>query len=542
MANNVLFILTDQERHFSQPVPGLSLPGREQLASEGVTFDRHYIASTVCTSSRSVIYTGQHMPTTRMFDNATFPFVDSLSPSMPTMGTRFRRAGYVTAYKGKWHLTTEFGPTAEPRQRHENQMERYGFGDWNPRGDIIADPWDGYRNDLSIAAASVEWLRTTGTRLQRKGTPWLLAVNLVNPHDIMYYDTDLPGEPVQAAGPTLMTPHPAPEHHNYAPTYPLAPIPDSWRQPIDDEGRPRAHAEYQAVMSHVLGPVPPDQARWERFRDYYFNCLAEVDRKIKFLLEELEALGMIDSTVVVLTSDHGEMQGAHGLRGKGGNAYEESIHVPLVIRTPDSWRGARCSAVTSHVDLLPTLAGLAGLPSSTTSQVTAGLPGRDASPLVNDVGSGIDSVRDGAIFAASNAIFLDGEFVGRVVELRDQGRSPEEIMAELIAPNLSNRCFIRTVIDGRYKLSRYFAPLEHHRATTVDELFDRNDVELYDLTDDPNEMRNLATEGRDHRSIAEELNKKLTHLLDVEIGVHEDGRYLPAVPGMSWAVPEMVNV
>ena len=57
-----------------------------------------------------------------------------------------RRAGYVTAYKGKWHLTREFEPTAEPNQRREHHMERYGFGDWNPRGDVTGDPRDGYRN------------------------------------------------------------------------------------------------------------------------------------------------------------------------------------------------------------------------------------------------------------------------------------------------------------------------------------------------------------------------------------------------------------
>ena len=62
------------------------------------------------------------------------------------------------------------------------------------------------------------------------------------------------------------------------------------------------------------------------------------------------------------------------------------------------------------------------------------------------------------------------------------------------------------------------------------------------LAEDPNEMRNLAAEGSDHLSIVEELNKKLTHLLDAEIGVHDDGRYLPSVPGMSWAAPDLTNV
>ena len=542
MANNILFILTDQERYFPEPVPGLSLPARERLASEGVSFERHYIASTVCTSSRAVIYTGLHMPVTRMFDNANFPFVDSMSPGLPTMGTRFRRAGYTTAYKGKWHLTHDLPSEIDSSHRQENRMEQYGFSDWNPGGDIIADPWDGYRRDLSTTAAAAEWLRTRGAGSNNNGEPWLLAVNLVNPHDVMYFSTDLPGQPVQTAQSTLMKPHPAPEHDNYRVTYPRAPIPASWRQAIDAEGRPRAHAEYQLVMSHVLGAVPAEQWRWERFRDYYLNCLAEVDRKIEFLLDELEALGMHDSTVVVLTSDHGEMQGAHGLRGKGGNAYEESIHVPLTIRAPGGRRGARCHAVTSHVDLIPTLAGLADVSSRAMRNIIADLPGKDASAMVLDEAAAGERLRPGAVFAASNIIFQDGEFVGRVMELRDLGRSSEQIRAELIAPNLSNRCFIRTMFDGRHKLSRYFSPLEHHRATSIEELLDRNDVELFDLIEDPEEMRNLAVDAPGRAPLLEELNKKLTYLLDTEIGAYDDGRYLPAVPGMSWAAPDLVNV
>jgi len=543
MANNVVFILTDQERFFPDTVRGLSMPGRERLAAEGVSFDSHYIASTLCTSSRSVIYTGQHMPVTRMFDNVTFPFVNSLDPEIPTMGTLFRRAGYQTAYKGKWHLTSEFEPSPEMVRLQTDRMERYGFSDWNRAGDITGDPWDGYQTDLTTAAAASEWLRAKGTRLTAAKTPWLLAVNLVNPHDAMYFDTDLPERPVQTAQDTLMDVRPAPDHGNYRTTYPNSPIPPSWNQPINDEGRPPAHAEYQEVMAHVLGPVPPEHDRWERFRDYYFNCLAEVDRKIEFLLDELDTLGLMDSTVVVMTSDHGEMQGAHGLRGKGGNAYEESVHVPLLIRAPTGPRGSRCRAVTSHVDLIPTLLGLADLPASTSTPLTHGLPGHDASAIVKEPSaSEVDRIRPGALFAASNAIFLDGTFVGRLMELRALGYSQEQIQAELGAPDLGKRGMIRSVIDGRYKLTRYFAPLQHHRPTTVDELRGRNDIELFDLADDPNEMSNLAAEGTRHRALLETMNDKLTHLLDSEIGIHEDGRYLPAVPGMNWAIDDFTNI
>ncbi len=103
---NILFILVDQERYFKEHPKELEIPGRRRLMDMGVTFTNHYIASAVCTSSRSVIYSGQHMPVTGMFDNVNFPFVPSLTTNLPTIGTMMRQLGYYTAYKGKWHLAS----------------------------------------------------------------------------------------------------------------------------------------------------------------------------------------------------------------------------------------------------------------------------------------------------------------------------------------------------------------------------------------------------------------------------------------------------
>ncbi len=100
---NILFLLTDQERFFR---PGelpadYSLPAHERLMGRGTTFTNHRIASCVCTSSRSVIYTGQHIQHTKMFDNTNFPWMGSLSPDIKTVGHMLREAGYYTAHKGK---------------------------------------------------------------------------------------------------------------------------------------------------------------------------------------------------------------------------------------------------------------------------------------------------------------------------------------------------------------------------------------------------------------------------------------------------------
>ena len=100
---NVLFLLTDQERYIpasDMPV-GYSLPAHERLAREGVEFENHQIASNVCTPSRAVIYTGQHIQNNGMFDNCDFPWTDDLSTEIDTLGDMLRREGYYTAYKGK---------------------------------------------------------------------------------------------------------------------------------------------------------------------------------------------------------------------------------------------------------------------------------------------------------------------------------------------------------------------------------------------------------------------------------------------------------
>ena len=100
-AYNILFILTDQERQFRAgelPID-FPLPAHERLRSQGTAFVNHTINSCVCTPSRSVIYTGRHIQHTRMFDNTNFPWIQSMSPDLPTVGDLLREAGYYTDRK-----------------------------------------------------------------------------------------------------------------------------------------------------------------------------------------------------------------------------------------------------------------------------------------------------------------------------------------------------------------------------------------------------------------------------------------------------------
>ena len=110
----------------------------------------------------------------------------------------------------------------------------------------------------------------------------------------------------------------------------------------------------------MLGVIPNEDARWSRLNNYYFNCLQDVDSNLVELLDELDALDIADNTIVIFTADHGELGGAHGLVGKGANAYREQNHVPLTVMHPAYAGNKRCAAVTSHVDIATTLISLAG--------------------------------------------------------------------------------------------------------------------------------------------------------------------------------------
>jgi arylsulfatase len=140
---NFLFILTDQKRYFR---PGelprdYVLPAQERLTRTGIVFENHQINSCVGTSSRSVLYTGQHIQQTKMFDNTNFPWISSMSTGIPTIGHMLREAGYYTAYKGKWHLTKEFetvNSLGTPEKIFTKEMHAYGFSDYFGVGDIIA--------------------------------------------------------------------------------------------------------------------------------------------------------------------------------------------------------------------------------------------------------------------------------------------------------------------------------------------------------------------------------------------------------------------
>jgi len=536
---NILFILTDQERFFRPgelPI-GYRLPAHERLMKQGTTFVNHRINSCVCTSSRSVLYTGQHIQHTRMFDNTNFPWIDSMSTEIPTLGDMLRAAGYYSAYKGKWHLTKDFetvNKLGTPTKIFTQEMEDYGFSDYFGVGDIIAHHQGGYLHDGVIAAMATSWLRGKGRELAAEGKPWFLAVNLVNPHDVMFYDTDAPGTSHQ--GPRALT-HVVREPNDplYAKQWRFK-LPANHAQPLDAPGRPPAHRDFLRSHDALVGEIPSEEARWRRRHNYYLNCLRDVDRNIAKVLDELDAAGLTERTIVILTSDHGDMDGAHQLHAKGAVSYREQNNVPLIMAHPAHPGGRQCRAVTSHVDLAPTLVALTGVAPDKRVGIVKGLPGKDFSGvLAAPEGADLDAVRDGVLFNYNMFAYLDGDFLYKAVGHVHQGGNPKQLKDVGIVPDMTKRGAVRMVYDGRHVFARYFSPKQHNRPTTLEDLYRLNDVELYDVEADPLEMRNLAADSKRHRELVVAMNDKLNALIDAEVG-EDRGQMLPGGIDAGWEV------
>ncbi len=356
---NVVLIVTDQERYFREYPQSADLTSRAKIRSAGVSFDNHYNCSNMCTASRSVMYTGQHIQHTGMFDNTNLPWQPDMSTDIPTIGDMMRQLGYYTAYKGKVHLSQALTPEANTDHKlMTDAMEPYGFADFNPTGDHFGRVLGGYTHDTGFGGDAVNWLRAKGARLNQDETPFFLAVNLINPHDVMYFDTDPHGKNEQQTGKLMDPIHRAPDNSVYQAEHDDFPLPANLYQPVTQIGRPRAHYEYHKGWDYLVGAIPDSDAHWTRYKNYYLNCLKDADMQIGAVLDELARQGMWENTVIVFTADHGEMCGGHNLRGKGPFSYEENIHVPMFIVHPEIPGNQSTRAISCHLDLAPTLLSL----------------------------------------------------------------------------------------------------------------------------------------------------------------------------------------
>lgn len=511
---NILLITSDEERYALPQPDGFVLPARQRLQERGTTFDRYYVASTQCSSSRSVIYTGQHMPITEIYDNDNMPFIRPLDPALGTLGSMLRTAGYYCSYQGKWHLSRAYKDPGDSRSSTD-ALEPYGFSEFNDWGDLDGGAWAGLKIDPVIAGQAVKWLRNRAPVVARE-QPWFLAVNFVNPHDVMSYDYG--GRRVVAPPPNLaaaMVVRPPADVPLYSKLWDLE-APATVRD--DLAGAAPAVREYAQAMETMFGPVPDEQS-WRLGLNFYLNCTRDVDRSIELVLDALDASGQADRTVVIFTSDHGEMAGSHGLRQKGNLVYDENFHVPFVISHPDLPGGSRTQALGSAIDLAPTLLDIAGADATTVAERFPNLHGRSLLPALTG-----EHVRDGVLTAVEIITTLDNGFWRSLGE----PDGPERVQAGSLRPDWSKRGFLRGYTDHRYTFGRYFSPLEPNRPHTVEQLLADNDVVLYDRQNDPEEQSNLAVDSA-HRELVTHLMAKLESLIDAEIGT-DNRAWVPERP------------
>ena len=341
-------------------------------------------------------------------------------------------------------------------------MEKYGFSDFTGIGDAVGDTLGGYHTDQFVTATAQAWLRRKGKPMNDDGNPWFMALNLVNPHDVMFYNTDKPGQKVQSEPKPGMPINRAPNDRIYNKKWDV-PLSASRKEKWDKPGRPKAHFEYQKSRKMLVGAVPNEDERWQRLQNYYFNCVTDCDRSLETILTELDNLGLMENTIIMMTADHGELCGAHGMSGKGATAYREQNNVPFIVYHPDMPGGEKCRAVTSHLDLVPSILAMTGADKKQKSEVADKLHGHDVSPLLQSPNEApVDAIRDGALFCYGMWCYMDADWLGKILAA---AKAKEKLTKETAPkPDATKRGNIRTVYDGRYKFSRYFSPVDSPRA------------------------------------------------------------------------------
>lgn len=518
-------------------------PGFMRLRQNAVVMRQHIIGTSACVPSRALIYTGQYGTKTRVLETDSLykygsdPNFPWLHPNaIPTMGDWFRAAGYSTHYFGKWDMSYVDGPGPA-----HGDLNPWGFGDWRMSS---PDAQGGQLNQLGVYRDS-GYVDLVETFLKRQAMnyetaqpdpqPWLCVTSLVNPHDIAsayplsWWMPDTLNQPgVQTASDSTPAARPIPAQgarSNPLPggriQVPLNPLgfpqncftlPETFDE--DLSSKPSCQFDYSYKMGLALKSrrPPPQRSYWSlpiqtqsdpgafgaAFGQFYAYCHTLADAQIARVLRTLDETGLRDDTLVVFLSDHGEYAVAHGgMLEKWHSAYEEILHVPFLVSAP--WLNGSeeiryVDALTSHIDVLPTLLGLAGIDAATVGptipdQTYEPLPGADLSAVINDptqpVLTADQQPREGVLFISDDTIteYLKGEqappaykvYLAEVQALRAQGIA-------LHSGSVTEPCHIRSARTSEWKLVRYFDPA--NRAP--------DQWELYDLVADPVERNNLV--------------------------------------------------
>lgn len=377
---NVLFIFTDQQLRYALGCMGNSnvdTPHLDRLAGKGVLFRRCYSNDPVCGPFRGSLLTGQYTSRCGVTHNGA-----PLPVGTPTFADAFNSAGYATSWVGKWHLGGNGnGPIARELQGGFQRFIGYQCYNGFYKDVCFYDRdgkehrYEGHRTDITTDLAIGQL-----DQLAQGDRPFMLMMSYQAPH-----------YPVQ----------PAPE---YAERYRGREI---IRRPNCREIDPFT----PTISPYSPRPVEndPDFQRYGNNLDEYirlYNAMCtQIDANVGRLIAALERLGVADSTMVVFTSDHGDMQGSHGLKNKC-LPHEESAGIPLVIHVPGLPGGRVTNGLVSGIDLMPTcleLAGIDPLPSVDGQSIAPylrGETGKTCEAVFSERGDWCMIVKDGWKLAA----------------------------------------------------------------------------------------------------------------------------------------------
>jgi arylsulfatase len=452
---NLLFIYTDEQAFNTLATYGnrqIQMPNLNRLAEESMVFDQAYVTQPVCTPSRSSLLSGLYPHSTGCTANDV-----NLRAETRCLPEMIGEGKYATGHFGKWHLGDEVfaqhgfdewvsiedgynvryseGRDASAKSSYYHYLINQGLTPEN--GEVFKR---GECARLTEECGKPAYLAREASRFIRsnQGRPFVLYVNFLEPHMPYYSPRDDQYDPSSIPLPPNFANEPGPD------------------QPL----KARLLRELYWRTGHSGLPLQTEDD-WRRMIAHYWGLCSLVDTHAGTILDTLHDCRLDDNTIVVFTSDHGDMMGGHRLLTKCV-MYQEAIRVPLLIRLPGQHNAKRVPGPVSQIDLVPTLLDLLGQPlpghlqgRSLRCNMESGDPAVSEGAFVewNGPNNGLAGVRNGDSFP----------------EWLTAMASPEEIEAASCDP-------VRTVIrpDGwKFNCSL----LGEH--------------ELYNLNEDPFESRNL---------------------------------------------------
>lgn len=438
---NIVYVFADMLGYKHCGYAGDSLartPNLDRLAGQSVNFRQAVSSMPVCSAYRASLFTGKYTTSTGMVINEL-----RMNPDHTCLGHVLTRAGYETGYIGKWHLyANQLGNHLDPKNSFVPRgPHRLGFEGYWAAYNFHHDYYGAYYHTESPEKifygkgvfepdAQTDLAIDFIDKKANADSPFCLVVSIGTPHDPWTAGNAPAAEREMFQG--VQFPLPA----NYAKN--PDPYADKWAR----------------------GSLDP--AVLERQKRFYYAMVANLDRNLGRLMQALEKKGIAQDTILVFTSDHGEMFGSHGRRAKN-IFYDEAARVPLLIRYPRAVKGGMASdACLGTVDIMPTLLGLCGLGEKIPREVE----GMDLSHLA----TGKEGPEPEASFLMNTGACASWEDGHEWRALRDKQ-------------------FTYAVFRGGGPLSRQ--------------------VRLFDNVADPGQMKNLA-DSSEHKKTADRFHEMLT--------------------------------